>query len=71
VGIFSGSKYFTGANKIETDAYLAVRKLTKPAVLELDWGGDWKMKDTPHYELHTGMGTKQVRAALEIGKAYV
>lgn len=72
VGIFSGSKYFTGATKIENDAYLALRKLTKPAVLDLDWGGDWKSsKDYPHYELHTGMSIKQVRASLESGTAYV
>lgn len=72
VGIFSGTKYFTGATKIENDAYLNLRKLTKPAVLELDWGGDWKSsKDYPHYELHTGMTTRQVRASLESGTAYV
>lgn len=72
VGIFSGTKYFTGATKLENDAYLNLRKLTKPAVLDLDWGGDWRSsKDYPHYELHTGMTTKQVRASLEAGKAYV
>lgn len=72
VGIFNGTKYFIGATKAETDAYLNLRKMTKAAVLELDWGGDWKSsKDYPHYELHTGMTVKQVRAALESGKAYV
>lgn len=72
VGIFSGAKYFTGATKIENDAYMNLRKLTKPAALELDWGGDWKSsKDYPHYEMHTGKTTKQVRASLESGKAYV
>lgn len=72
VGIFSGTKYFTGATKLENDAYLNLRKLTKPAVLDLDWGGDWRSsKDYPHYELHTGMTTKQVRASLEVGRAYV
>jgi len=72
VGIFDGKTYFTGATKAQTDAYLKLRKLTKPAVLELDWGGDWKSsKDYPHYELHTGMSTRQVRASLESGKAYV
>jgi peptidoglycan LD-endopeptidase CwlK len=72
VGIFDGKKYFEGKTKAETQAYLNLRKLTKPAVLDLDWGGDWKSsKDYPHYELHTGMTTKQVRASLEVGKAYV
>jgi peptidoglycan LD-endopeptidase CwlK len=72
VGIFSGSKYFEGKTAQENEAYIALRKLTKPAVLDLDWGGDWRsIIDRPHYELHTGMTTKQVRAALESGKAYV
>ncbi len=71
VGIFQGSKYFTGATKAETDAYLALRKLTRPAVLELDWGGDWKTKDTPHYELHTGKNVRTIRALLEAGSPYV
>lgn len=71
VGIFDGKKYFEGKTNAETQAYLALRKLTKPAVLELDWGGDWRTsKDYPHYELHTGMSIKQVRAALESGTAY-
>lgn len=72
VGIFDGKKYFEGKTSIETQAYLALRKLTKPAVLDLDWGGDWRTsKDYPHYELHTGMSIKQVRASLESGTAYV
>lgn len=73
VGIFSGSKYFTGETAATNKPYLDLRKLTKPSVLELDWGGDWSgsLKDYPHYELHTGMSMKQVRASLEAGKAYV
>ena len=72
VGIFDGNKYFTGETAATNKPYLHLRRLTKPAVLDLDWGGDWKsIKDNPHYELHTGMTTKQVRAALESGKAYV
>lgn len=72
VGIFDGTTYFTGKTKAQTDAYLALRKLTKPAVLELDWGGDWRSsKDYPHYELHSGKTTRQLRAALESGTAYV
>ena len=30
--------------------YLDLRKLTRPAVLDLDWGGDWKKPDTPHFQ---------------------
>jgi peptidoglycan LD-endopeptidase CwlK len=72
VGIFDGNKYFTGKTKQETDAYRALRKLTKSAVLDLDWGGEWKTStDLPHYELHSGKTMKQLRAALESGTAYV
>lgn len=72
VGIFDGSKYFTGETAATNKPYLDLRRLTRPAVLELDWGGDWRSsKDYPHYELHTGMTTKQVRAALESGTTYV
>lgn len=72
VGIFDGKIYFEGKTKAQSDAYIHLRKMTKPAVLDLDWGGDWKsIKDTPHYELHTGKTVKQVRALLENGTAYV
>lgn len=72
VGIFDGKKYLTGATAAESKAYVDLRNLTKKAVPELDWGGDWKsIKDTPHYELRTGKTTSQVRAALEKGTAYV
>lgn len=72
VGVFDGKKYFEGKTRAEDQAYIDLRKLTKPAVLDLDWGGDWKsIIDRPHYELHTGMTTKQLRAALESGTAYV
>lgn len=72
VGIFDGKTYFTGRNAAEEKAYTDLRNLTKKAVPELDWGGDWKsIKDKPHYELRTGKSTSQVRAALEKGVAYV
>lgn len=72
VGIFQGKKYYEGKTKAESQAYVDLRKLTKPAVLELDWGGDWKsIKDQPHYELHTGKSVQQVRALLNSGTAYV
>jgi peptidoglycan LD-endopeptidase CwlK len=72
VGIFDGKTYFTGATSAQEKAYVDLRSLTKKAVPELDWGGDWKsIKDKPHYELRTGKSTSQVRAALEKGVAYV
>ncbi len=72
VGIFDGGKYFTGATRAEEQAYIDLRALTKRTGPKLDWGGDWKsIIDRPHYELHTGKSTSQVRALLESGTAYV
>lgn len=72
VGIFDGKTYFTGSTPATSKPYVDLRNLTKKAVPELDWGGDWKsIKDQPHYELRTGKSTSQVRAALERGAAYV
>jgi len=70
IGIFKGRTYYTGKNATENKAYVDAAKLIKP--VGLDWGGDWKsIKDTPHYELHTGKSTAQVRAMLEAGTPYV
>ena len=72
VGVFSGKTYFTGKTAAETQAYIDLRNHTKSATPSLDWGGDWKSsKDRPHYELHSGKSTTQVRALLEQGKAFV
>jgi peptidoglycan L-alanyl-D-glutamate endopeptidase CwlK len=72
VGIFDGKTYFTGSTNATAKPYVDLRNLTKKAVPELDWGGDWKsIKDQPHYELRTGKSVSQVRAALEKGVAYV
>lgn len=72
VGIFDGRKYFEGKTRAEDQAYVDLRTLTKKAVLELDWGGDWRsIVDKPHYELHTGKTLAQLRAALVSGTAYV
>lgn len=70
IGIFKGKTYYTGKNAVENKAYADAAKLIKP--VGLDWGGDWKsIKDTPHYELHTGKSVSQVRAMLEAGTPYV
>lgn len=72
VGIFDGSTYFTGSTNATAKPYTDLRNLTKKAVPQLDWGGDWKsIKDTPHYELRTNKSTSQVRALLEKGQSYI
>lgn len=72
VGIFDGKKYFEGKTRAEDQAYIDLRALQKKSGPALDWGGDWKsIIDRPHYELHTGLSTSQVRAKLEKGLPYV
>jgi peptidoglycan L-alanyl-D-glutamate endopeptidase CwlK len=79
VGIFVGGVYYTGRNSKEDQAYIDLSKIVKSELgfvggkeKLLDWGGDWKsIVDRPHYELHTGKSTSQVRALLEAGKPYV
>lgn len=72
VGVFDGKQYLTGRTAAESRAYADLRKLTKKATPELDWGGDWKsIKDQPHYELRTNKSTAQVRALLEKGQSYI
>lgn len=38
----------------------------------LEWGGNWiSFKDTPHYQLATGLSISEVRAKFENGEPYV
>lgn len=72
VGIFDGSKYYTGATRTEEKAYDALAVLVKPNIQELEWGGDWKsIVDKPHYQYRTGKSTSEVRALFERGVAYI
>lgn len=72
VGIFVGGQYYTGRNAAENKAYADLAKLIKPALPDIEWGGDWvSFKDAPHYQLKTGRSVAQVRALFEAGKPYV
>jgi len=70
VGIFSGSKYYTGATSAEEKAYIELSKLILPTLGDkLSWGGNWKsIVDRPHYEMITNKSISQVRALFEAGK---
>jgi len=70
VGIFSGSKYYTGATSAEEKAYIELSKLILPTLGDkLSWGGNWKsIVDRPHYEMTTNKSISQVRALFEAGK---
>ena len=71
IGIFDGKKYYEGRSKKEEKAYIDLSKIIKANVSDLEWGGDWKFIDRPHYQLVTGKSESKVRALLEAGKAYV
>lgn len=70
VGIFSGSKYYTGSTSAEEKAYRELSELIMPTLGDkLSWGGNWKsFKDLPHYEMTTNKSISQVRALFETGK---
>ena len=59
-GVFCGKSYLDESNPI-----LARRVHEACAVharkLGFDWGGDWKMKDYPHFEISTGLTLAQKR----------
>lgn len=70
-GIFQNGHYLTGATRAEEAAYAALAKIIKAHVTGLEWGGDWKFVDQPHYQLVTGKTISQVRILFEQGKPYV
>jgi peptidoglycan LD-endopeptidase CwlK len=68
VGLFSGTKYLTGASKAENKAYEDLAHAIKGEIADVAWGGDWRtFKDLPHFEYATGINLAQVRAAFEAG----
>lgn len=70
VGIFSGSKYYTGSTSAEEKAYRELSELIMPTLGDkLSWGGNWKsFKDLPHYEIKTNKSISEVRRLFESGK---
>lgn len=66
LGLFDGTRYLT-----DEASYVAAAAVVKAAAPGLAWGGDWKsLRDTPHYELATGLGIAEVRRRFELGEAY-
>lgn len=72
VGIFVDGAYYTGATRAQERAYDDLAAMIKPQFASvLAWGGDWKFRDKPHYQLVEGNNVAKCRAALEAGKPYV
>ena len=61
LGVFRGKKYLDESEpKTASRIYREIAKIAKE--YNLDWGGDWKFSDEPHFEYHTGLTTAQKRA---------
>lgn len=64
IGLFDGGAYLTSTPPYEAAALSGKAD-------ELVWGGDWQsFKDTPHYQLKTGLKISQVRQRFEEGLPY-
>jgi peptidoglycan LD-endopeptidase CwlK len=66
IGIFVGGKYLA-----ESPFYKAAAPIGLVATPGLEWGGDWKKPDRPHYQLATGKKITEVRELFESGKPYL
>lgn len=64
IGIFKGGKYITAVIPYQRAGKLVMEKFSD----ELEWGGNWQMKDFPHYQVRTGMKLSEVRTRFEAGK---
>jgi peptidoglycan L-alanyl-D-glutamate endopeptidase CwlK len=64
IGLFDGGKYLMSAQPYEEAALSGKAN-------DLIWGGDWQsFKDTPHYQLRTGLKISEVRERFEKGLPY-
>ncbi len=64
IGLFDGGEYLTSSQAYEEAALSGKGD-------ELVWGGDWQsFKDTPHYQLDTGLKISEVRERFEKGLPY-
>jgi peptidoglycan L-alanyl-D-glutamate endopeptidase CwlK len=59
-GVFRGKVYLDSADpKLAAQVHAAVAVHARK--LGFEWGGDWKMKDTPHFEIRTGLTMAEKR----------
>ena len=62
IGIFHDGKYLGNS-----PLYAALGPIGEG--IGLEWGGRWKkLQDTPHYQVHTGLSTGELRALVKAGK---
>ena len=69
IGIFDKSGKYLSNSPLYAEAG---RKVMSAHISGLEWGGNWTtFKDTPHYQVATGLSISQVRRRFETGKAIV
>lgn len=61
VGIFKGGKYLE-----DSPLYSRLGELADDVGIE--WGGNWKFRDEPHFEVRTGLTMEQKRQRIAAGK---
>lgn len=60
--VFRGGKYLDSAEpSIAAMIHSAVADAAQTAELNIEWGGDWKFRDTPHFEISTGLTLAEKR----------
>lgn len=70
-GVFKGDKYMDSVDpKAAHKVHAAVAQAASKHGIE--WGGNWRsFKDTPHFQVDTGLTTAQMRALVAKGKEVV
>lgn len=64
IGVFANGTYLKGVSAYENAARACL-------IDDLVWGGTWQtFRDTPHYQLASGLSTAQTRALFEAGQRY-
>jgi peptidoglycan L-alanyl-D-glutamate endopeptidase CwlK len=73
VGLFDSSgRYLAGDTADEIAEYRRLGETVRTSGLELEWGGDWKFVDVPHYQVPTnGRSVAETRKLFEAGLPYV
>jgi peptidoglycan LD-endopeptidase CwlK len=61
IGIFSNGKYLE-----DSPLYRECGKIGES--LGLEWGGNWKFQDQPHFQVATGLNLAQMREKIADGK---
>lgn len=61
IGIFKAGKYLD-----DSPLYAECGRIGES--LGLEWGGDWKFSDEPHYEVKTGLTMAEKRARVAAGR---